>query len=201
MKRITASLLTLLALALPILAHADWIDTPLRFRVSGVGPNGGSTGIWVRDTISTRLNGATTSGPPDTTADFDPMGIGTVGNTTALLGTTADRHDSLLVGWLLFSTDSTAGGISSIQVCFQGRTGGNENFSPVTLGNYQTIDSLSVTSATGAQARVIQVPITGSKLGWPIIRALITGGVGNSPSMTCVYRHWVAPGSTESRRN
>jgi len=195
MKRFSASLLILVALLIPLLAHAEWIDTPLKFRVSGVGPNGGSTGIWVRDTTSTRLNGATTSGPLDTLADFDPTGIGKVGNTTGLVGTTGDRHDSLLVGWLVFQTDSTAGGISSIQVCFQGRAGGNENFSPVALGNYQTIDSLSVTSATGAQARLIQVPITGTKLGYPIVRALITGGVGNSPTTTCVYRHWVEPGA------
>jgi len=194
MKR-AFSFLAVLSLLVPLIAQAEWVDTPLRFKISGMGPAQNAT-IWVRDTINVRVNGVNTGGPVDTLADFVPKGLGTAGlgaHETAAV----PRSDSLLVGWLIFQSDSTAGLMSSLQVLFQGRAGGYENFSPVTLGNYTNIDSLSVTLANGV--RSIVVPITQSKLQWPIVRAVLTGGVGNLPSATCIYRHWVP--ASQSRRD
>ena len=45
----------------------------------------------------------------------------------------------------------------------------------------------------------IVIPVTSSKLRFPIVRAILTGGVGNLGSATCMLRKWVP--ADPSRRN
>jgi hypothetical protein len=205
-------LLTLFALSIPLVAHAEWVTKELGWRKSSIGPTGSSTGIWVRDTLHAPYPIAT-SGTADTTADFsinDAMRW-----SKSPTGTTG--IDTAWVAYILIQQDSTGAGaptVSSLTVEIDGRVGG---FGPVVnLARYTQLDSTVTTfvNSAGVYNYVLNVPVralfglggTGGNgpenhlnlfyrmMAYPTLRARISAATGvMSGSLRAFIRYWKGP--------
>lgn len=204
------ALATLVALCMPILAQAEWVQKEIRWTLSGV--TGDGTGIYVRDTTKALFGGGTTT--LDTTGWFSlkdaqplPRGavapgqaevIGNPGVTTA-----AYLSDTTIAGWLVFAADSTSGAnactMTALTVFIDGRAGAFGNAVTLARGWVKS-DSIVVSSASGADMtsasdETVIVPIRtigkyGNIFKWAQLRARISAATGTMSSCRAFVRYW-----------
>lgn len=197
----------LVALAVPVLTQAEWVQKEIRWTLSGVTGDGSS--IYVRDTSKVVFGGGTTT--LDTTGwfslkDAQPLPRGALYPATAdLLQGTAFQNDTTIAGWLVFAADSTnaanACTMTSLTVFIEGRAGAFGQ--PVTLARgWVKSDSLVVSSATpattgmtSASDETVIVPIRtigvyGNIFKWAQLRARISAATGTMSSCRAFVRYW-----------
>lgn len=152
MKRFVVPFLAVLAFLTPLTAHAEWVTKEVKWRISGIGPTGVSTAIWIRDTTVTSI------GPVDTTASFSlndamvpprgigmPAGVATTGN-----GVLASA-DTCIIAWVMVAPDSSAiptPAFTSATMLVDGRVGGFGAINSLSAG-WVKADSCLINGAAG----------------------------------------------------
>lgn len=205
-KRAFSAFLAMAVLAVPLMANAGrWVTKEIGWKLSGIGPTGTSTTIWVRDTARVVFGGRSTTA--DTTnvfslndADVPPRGLKPVGGATGYTAPT----DSLEFAYLVFQTDSSALGTPTIAtggvftVILQGQIGAGRDLSPASMTGAWTIAD-SIVIATGSRAvSVVQIPLRtngkwGSLRGYDNFRAFNDATtVGYLPSARCFLRYYTS---------
>lgn len=207
MKRAFLAILTLFALAIPLTADAGrWVTKEIKWRISGIGPTGVSTTIWVRDTSTVVFGGRSTT--TDTTGTFslndaDIPPRGSLANPHGVGWTT--ETDSLEFAYLVFQTDSAAMGTPTVgtgaafPVVIQGRVAAVGPASALSSG-WVTADSIVLATGQGAYSTVA-IPIrscgiygagTGANIrAFEELRAYNAGtGVGYLPSARAFLRYY-----------
>lgn len=212
MNRITRIILpALLALAcIASTASAGWLMREVRWQNTYVGGITG-TGIVVRDTAYTVLNGAaaldTTNSFTMDDADIPPRGSVSPGVTSA---GTSSVSDTTVLGFLVFTADTSAvptATLSSLTVLIDGRVGGFGPNSTVARG-WVKADSALVNGAAGGTLTVgdesVAVPIRtispyGNVRRWPQLRARTTLATGILSSCRVFVRYWKNDAANEHR--
>lgn len=206
MKRFVVPFLAVFALLVPMLAHAEWMTKEVKWRISGVGPTGVSTAIWVRDTTYQAVNTDTTSTFSLDDATVPPRGVVLSGGVAlGASGTTGsyppNSADTTTVAWLIIQSDSSAATTATatnVTVLVDGRVGA---FGPVaTLGEgWVKADSIFINGAAGGTMATgddsYGIPIHsvspyGSVLRWPDLRARITTATGSIPAARVFLRYY-----------
>jgi hypothetical protein len=166
MKRFAVAILTLFALAIPLTADAGrWVTKEIFWKISGLGPTGTSTTIWVRDTSKVVFGGRSTTA--DTTGTFtlneaDVPLRGSFANPAGAIWS-ASATDSVEFAYLLFQTDSSAMGTPTIgtgavfTVVIEGRVAAVGPASVLSSG-WVTADSIVIATGRGALS-TFAVPI------------------------------------------
>ena len=190
MKRAFLTILTLFVMVVPLAAHAEWMTKEVKWRISGRGPMGSSTTVWVRDTSVTSI------GPVDTTASFSlsdasvmPRGVVAPGVTgqVALNVTYSTPNDTTVIGYLVLAPDSSAiptPAFTSVTAQIDGRIGGFGTVTDVLTAGWVRADSALANGAVGGGMilgdQTICFPIRtmspyGSIFRFEELRARITG--------------------------
>lgn len=211
MKRAFLAILTLFSLAIPLTAHAEWVTKEIKWRISGIGPTGTSTTIWVRDTSHTAVGVDTTSGFTLDDAQVPPRGVAPVGGAaTNVTGTGAGpyvQNDTTVVAWILIQSDSSAATTATatnLTCVVDGRVGGfgsgTAGTFPATLGEgWVKADSTFINGAAGGHFETgndsYGVPIRtispyGNVMRWGELRARITVATGSIPAGRVFLRYF-----------
>ena len=209
MKRFVVPFLAVFALLTPLVAQAEWVTKEIKWRISGIGPTGTSTTIWVRDTTYQAVGG--TAGG-DTTATFSlddatvpPRGATLPVNATGQIAELDPRplvSDTCTVAWLLIQADSSAATTAtatSVTVLFDGKVGGIGG-SAATLGEgWVKADSAFINGAAGGTMTTgddaYGIPIRsaspyGNVLRWGELRARVSPATGSIPAARVFLRYY-----------
>lgn len=212
LTRFCFAVLVGMVLFAPSLAHAGWHTKEIKWRISNVGGNNG-TSIFIRDTTYTLL-GVDQGGVADTSADFslddaDPIprsvaappgltGNFSAGGTTGWAGA---PNDTMTIGYLILTADSLAAPaatITSMTCLIDGRVGPYGTTVTRARG-WVKADSALVSGAAGGTLILgnesIAVPIRsitpyGNVWRWPWLRARITASTGFLSSCRVFLRYW-----------
>lgn len=196
----------LCALAIPMVAQAEWVQKEIQWKLSGVTADGSS--IYVRDTLKAMLGGGTTT--LDTTGIFSlndgqplPRGVQSSGVVNGSLAGAA-FNDTTIAGWLVFQADTTAtptATLSTMTLIVEGRAAG---FGPTAVlsSGWVKMDSVVVNVSTGnvsMQTLLMQLrtigPITGQNAANNIfafaqLRARVLTATGVLSSARAFVRYW-----------
>lgn len=209
MKRFAFLIAVLMAAILPATSHAEWVDKEIFWQMSSRGTPFDGTGIYVRDTSFTVIQGVAAA--LDTTGEFSlnyascPFrgGTGVSGATSALAPSGSDTCN---VAYLMFSADSSAAPttptLTSATILIDGAPPGKSTNTTL-AGNWQRADSIVVNSVgtngtypLAAGSTAFAVPIRtigpyGHVQRFSIFRARISAATGIlSGSVRVWLRYW-----------
>lgn len=211
MKRRFSLIFLALFAILPAVVHAEWVTKEIKWRISGLGPTGTSTTIFVRDTTFNAVGGGA-SDVGDTTSSFSlddatvpPRGTAVTplgGSAIGASGTAMNApNDTTVVAWLLLQCDSstvTTATATSVTALFDGRVGGMTY--NATLGEgWKKADSTFINGAAGGTMVTgddfYRIPIHtvspyGAVLAFPEMRARIGTATGSIPAARVYVRYY-----------
>lgn len=197
---------TLLALAIPIVVRAEWVQKEIGYQLSSVRDDNGS--IWVRDTLKAMLGGGTTT--LDTLGDFSlkwaqplPRGAQAPGIVNGSVNGAA-MNDTTIIGYLVFQADSSAAPtatLSTMTLIVEGRVGGLGPATSLARG-WVKCDSIVVNGSAGnAALETIVAPlrtiatITGQNTlnnlaAYDNLRVRVLSATGVLSSARAFVRYW-----------
>lgn len=215
MKRSVFALLSLCALVgLMVfgMAEARWVQKEVKWQISYQGGSATGTNIIVHDTAYAVFGGGTTT--LDTTmgfslddADVPPRGQVSIGlneQVAASAGGAAWQNDTTLVGYLVFTSDSSAAAaatMTALTMFIDGRVGGYGPSPAVSLSQgWVKQDSIAISSATGlnmtgATDQSIAFPLRtigtyGNIRKWGELRAREVSATGTLSACRVFLRYW-----------
>lgn len=214
-NRFVAALFLTALLAVPHDSHAGWVTKEIGWQISSVGSPTSPTGIFVRDTLYTVVQGVASE--LDTTNAFSlkdarpiPRGVvniaalGTGSGATPALG--GSGNDTTIVAWIVIQADSSAAGtatLSAITCLIDGKAvPQSKNTTSLGLGWVKADSALVNTAASPHHTPIIvgnesvAIPIRtyspyGSVLRWAQFRARFTAVTGIlSGSVRAFVHYW-----------